>query len=80
MTTLLHIVSVLPVGSTTVERSFSRMKLIKTRLRNRLGEERLEMLMLIGMEGPEELTDGMREAMIDRFKYSGGPKMRHVVL
>ena len=56
------------------------MKLIKTRLRNRLGEDRLEMLMLIGMEGPDMLTDDMREDIIKKFKFSGGPRMRHVVL
>ena len=31
----------IPVGTASVERSFSRMKMIKTRLRNRLGEQNL---------------------------------------
>ena len=30
----------IPVGTASVERSFSRMKMIKTRLRNRLGESK----------------------------------------
>ena len=34
--TLLNIISDMPVGTATVERSFSQMKMIKTRLRNRL--------------------------------------------
>ena len=39
---LLRIVCVLPVGSCANERSFSRMKCAKTRLRNALGEDKLE--------------------------------------
>jgi hypothetical protein len=39
---LLTIVCVLPVGSCSNERSFSRMKCAKTRLRNALGEDSLE--------------------------------------
>ena len=38
----------LPIGTTSVERSFSQMKLIKTRLRNRLGELSLSRIMKIG--------------------------------
>ena len=77
MTPLLNIVTVLPVGSTTVERSFSRMKIIKTRLRNRMGDDTLESLMLIAMEGPDMLTDSLRNTIIDKFKKT---KRRHVVL
>ncbi len=36
---------VLPVTTGTVERSFSDMKLVKTRLRNRLGEDTLDQAM-----------------------------------
>ena len=46
----------LPVGTATVERSFSQMKLIKTRLRSRLSDSNLEHLMKISIEGPP-LTD-----------------------
>ena len=77
MTPLLNIVTVLPVGSTTVERSFSRMKIIKTRLRNRMGDDTLESLMLIAMEGPDMLTDSLRNTIIDKFKKT---KRRHVFL
>ena len=35
---LLEILLALPVGTATVERSFSEMKLVKTRLRNRLSD------------------------------------------
>ena len=50
---LLNILLVLPVGTATVERSFSRMKQIKTRLRNRLNDANLSHLMRIVIEGPE---------------------------
>lgn len=65
------------VGSTTVERSFSRMKIIKTRMRNRMGDNTLESLLLVGMEGPSMLTENLRNAVIDEFKKT---KRRHVVL
>ena len=37
----------------TVERSFSQMKFVKTRLRNRLSDINLARLMRIVIEGPE---------------------------
>ena len=46
----------IPVGAASVERSFSRMKMIKTRLRNRLGEQNPH-LMRIAIEMPEKLPD-----------------------
>jgi len=49
---LLNIVCVLPVGSATVERSFSHMKIIKTRLRSCLGDDTMEWLMITTIEGP----------------------------
>ena len=48
------IVSVIPVTTCTVERSFSQ---VKTRLRNRLGDETLDMLMKISIEGPKTFED-----------------------
>ena len=45
----------LPIGTASVEISFSQMKLIKTRLRNRLGELSLSRLMKIAIESPETL-------------------------
>ena len=49
---LLNIIMALPVGTATVERSFSQMKLIKTRLRSRLSDLNLEHLIKISIEGP----------------------------
>ena len=39
---LINIMLTLPVGTAPVERSFSQMKMIKTRLRNRLNDTNLQ--------------------------------------
>ena len=59
---------VLPVTTATVERSFSDMKLVKTRLRSRLGENTLDQLMRVGIEGLERLSDNELEAILDNWK------------
>jgi len=68
LSVLLQIVAVLPVGSVSVERSFSVMKLIKTRLRNSISDDNMEWLMLIASEGPEKLTDEQADAILNRFR------------
>ena len=55
---------VLPVTTATVERSFSDMKLIKTRLRSRLGEETLNHTMRISIEGPDKLISENLDSII----------------
>ena len=50
---LLNIILVLAVGTTSVERSFSCMRLIKTRIRNSIIDQNLGRLMRIAIEGPE---------------------------
>ena len=54
---LATILVVIPVTIATVECSFSRIKLIKTRLRKRMGEDTLESksTMHICIEGPDSL-------------------------
>jgi len=64
ISTLANICLSIPVGTASVERSFSQMKLIKTRLRNRTGESSLSYLMKIAIETPEKLTDTDLEAII----------------
>ena len=68
MLKLINIMLTLPVGTATVERSLSQMKMIKTRLRNRLNGTNLKRLMQIAIEGPEmklvdfdEVLDVFRE-------------------
>lgn len=48
--TLLHIAVTLPVSSCSVERSFSKLKLVKTKLRTTMKEKRLESLLKITCE------------------------------
>ena len=55
----------LPVSTTSVERSFSQMKLIKTCLRNSLTEGRLTQLMRIVIESPDHLTEDEIEVIWD---------------
>ena len=64
ISTLANICLSILVGTASVERSFSKMKLIKTRLRNRIGQSNLSYLMKIGIETPEKLTDTDLEAII----------------
>lgn len=55
--TLLNILLALLIRTVTVERSFSEMKMIKTRLRNRPSDCNLDQLMKIAVEGPEIMED-----------------------
>ena len=63
---LLYILLALPIGTATVERSFSEMKMIKTRLRNRLSDCNLSNLMKIAVEGPQ-LESVCFEEILDVF-------------
>lgn len=54
----------IPVGTASVERSFSQMKMIKTRLRNRIGETSLSHLMKIAIESPQKLSDDDLENIV----------------
>ena len=47
---LIKIYATLPVSTATVERSFSKLKLVKSRLRNQCGQERLSELLLLAIE------------------------------
>ena len=64
---LAAILQVLPVTTATVERTFSSMKLIKTRLCSRVGEDTL---MHICIEGPDHLSNDTLEAVVDHYKGS----------
>ncbi len=66
---LIDIMLSIPVGTATAERSFSEMKLIKTRLRSRLTEQNLARLMRIAIEGPE-LNEINFSEILDIFKQS----------
>ena len=65
---LAAILSVLSVTTATVERTFSNMKLIKTRLRKRMGDDTLDSTMRISIEGPGHLSNDILEEVIDHYK------------
>ena len=50
---MMNIFLALPIGTASVERSFSHLKMIKTRLRSRLSDCGVAQLMRIPIEGPE---------------------------
>ena len=52
MSTLAKICRVVPILTADMERTFSQLKLIKTRIRNRMNEKTLDSLMQIAIEGP----------------------------
>ena len=64
ISTLANICLSIPVSTASVERSFSQMKLIKTRIRNRIGQSSLSYLMKIAIETPEKLSDSDLDAII----------------
>ena len=72
---LAAILIVVLVTTATVERTCSSMKLIKTQLRNRMGESTLEHTMIICIEGPDRLSNETLEKVIDHYKHS---KLRRI--
>ena len=54
-----------PVATASIERSVSQMKMIKTRLRNRMGQMSLSHRMKISIESPEKLSDSDLENIVD---------------
>ena len=65
---LASISEVIPVTTAAVERTFSSMKLIKTRLHSRMGKSTLEHTMCICIEGPNTLDNDDLEAVADQYK------------
>jgi hypothetical protein len=63
---LLKLVLVLPVATATVERCFSAMKIVKTELRNRIGDIYMSNSLICYVE-KEELLKVTNEAVIQRF-------------
>ena len=59
------------ISTASAEQSFSDMKLIKNRLRNRLTELSLSNLMKIVIKSPEKLTDSDLEEIVDVWNRKG---------
>ena len=68
LATLASLQLVLPVTTATVERSFSDMKLVKTRLRSRLGENTLDQAMRVCIEGPPTLSEDELDNIVTLWK------------
>lgn len=64
---ILKLALVLPVSTATVERCFSKMKLIKTDLRNRMGDKYLNNVMVCTVEG-ETFDEVTNEDVMVRFQ------------
>ena len=64
ISTLANICLTIPVSTASVERSFSQIKLIKIRIRNRIGQFSLSHLIKIAIEMPETLSDAELDAII----------------
>ena len=61
---LANVCLTIPVGTASVECSFSHMKMVKSLLRNRLGEANLSYLMKIALESAEALADEELEQIV----------------
>ena len=61
---LANVCLTIPVGTASVERSFSNMKMVKSRLRHRPGEANLSYLIKIALESPEALLDEELEQIV----------------
>ena len=61
---LANVCLTIPVGTASVECSFSYTKMVKSRLRNRPGEANLSYLMKIALESPEALSDEELEQIV----------------
>ena len=60
---LMNILLTLPIGIASVERSFSQMKMIKTKLRNRLTDVTLAQLMRTAIEGSDHTSVNFEEIL-----------------
>ena len=71
---LLELSFLVPLSVACAERLFSKMKLIKTRLRNKLLQVSLDPLIRISTEAPYEFSDTEYEFSVDELKRFN-PKM-----
>jgi hypothetical protein len=65
---LLESILCIPIGTPTVERSFSAMNRIMTNLRNRMGQDTLQHCMKISIEGAEDPSIEYVEEVIDLYE------------
>jgi hypothetical protein len=75
--TCFRIKLVLPYGTSMCERGFSRMKLIKSALRNRLYIETLDALMVLSLVGPSYVTWGDSQFFEEALSHWEKSKLRN---
>ena len=68
MLVLLELLLLLLLSIACVERVFSKMKLIKTGLHNKLSQVSLDYLIHISTEAPDEFSDAEYEFLVDKLK------------
>lgn len=73
---LAEIVLACPTGTAGVERSFSTMNRICTRLRQRLTPRHLDNLLLVVQEGPDTLTRDQLKEMVYRWHRTGSRRIQ----
>lgn len=71
----LQIAYTLPVSSTTPEKAFSKLKLIKNRLRTTISQDRLEQLMIISCESDIEIDHNQ---VVDEFASTTSVLSKHL--
>ena len=71
LSTIASISLTIPVATASVERSFSQMKLIKTRLRSSLSDSSLSSLMKVAIETENKLTEDDLEVIVDIWNRKG---------
>ena len=73
---LLHLMLIFPLSTACVERFFSKMKLVKTRLRNQLSQVNLENLLFIATEAPKTgFTDSKYDFFVNELKKNSKMRM-----
>ena len=65
---LLEVAIICPISNATVERLFSFLKLVKTKIRNQLGDSNLDKLLRIQTEGPAKLDNVQLETLVNKCK------------
>ena len=73
---LFYLLMVFPLSAACVERLFSKLKLVKNRLRNQLSQTTLESLLMIATESPKDgFDDIVLESFVDELKIKN-PKIK----
>ncbi|CAH3178801.1 unnamed protein product [Porites lobata] len=73
---VIHLTSVYPLANASCERGFSTMKRVKSDWRCTLGNDTMDMLMRVKIEGPKKQADYHPRAAVNRWWMSGQRQRR----